>query len=400
MVFLYNTHTFAHTFKSGKNMNLVKYKRTVTFLGLIVLSLAAYFYREYDQNCFNFPKEHMITPWAKDHVQRQLSVLSKKVTPQEVQEAFAYLKQSLSKTADHVLKCSIRNGKVDIEISNDHFKQFTYYKVMAFAVKELNNRQLLKDADFIINLGDRVESLVLPSHLQHVPIFVFAKDMQLKTNQHFILIPDAYTLKSWPSIYAMLKDYNASHTWQEKNNKLFWRGQTSDKLDKTLSSPRLKFVSLSKSKPEQFDARFTKIFSHDQSVVELVKEKYGDIVPYVSIKDHLSYKYQITLDGYTVTFPGYLWRQASRCVNIKQDTVDAQWFYELFQPQVHYLAVNRDLSNIEEVMMQALLNDDAMKEMQTKAYLVVEAELTPEKILGYLVEILNAYIVKNDSLST
>jgi hypothetical protein len=108
----------------------------------------------------------------------------------------------------------------------------------------------------------------------------------------------------------------------------------------------------------------------------------------------LPFKYQITLDGLTATFPGYLWRMGSGCVNIKQDSTNVQWFYDLFKPNVHYLPVARDLSNLDTLLVSARTHDMEMNEMAMRARQVVEQELTPSKVFGYLVELLNAYATK------
>ena len=88
----------------------------------------------------------------------------------------------------------------------------------------------------------------------------------------------------------------------------------------------------------------------------------------------------------------------SGCVNIKQNSTNEQWFYDLFKPNVHYLPVATDLSNLDTTLITAKTHDVEMKEMSMRARQVVEQELTPSKVFGYLVELLNAYAAKLQTL--
>ena len=165
-----------------------------------------------------------------------------------------------------------------------------------------------------------------------------------------------------------------------------------------MNSPRVSLVKLTKQFPDRYDARLTKILSTDAVQIKQVKELCGEPVPFASTREHLPFKYQITLDGTTATFPGYIWRMGSGCVNIKQNSANEQWFYDLFKPNVHYLPVATDLSNLDTTLITAKTHDVEMKEMSMRARQVVEQELTPSKVFGYLVELLNAYAAKLQTL--
>ncbi|MDP3371414.1 MAG: glycosyl transferase family 90 [Candidatus Paracaedibacteraceae bacterium] len=359
----------------------------------LLICLCGYAYWHYDTNSFVMPKKIEITQWAKARVNREIMQVTKPVPPADVKKAYVFLK---SKTAVYF---SIRSGKVDVSIHSDALRKNTYFKVMNYVIKQLAAKKHLKDNDFIVILQDRTEDILLPKELAHVPVFVFAKDLEQNTSAIRLLIVDSFTLKSWTNIYKDLKKCKKSLPWEKKKSKLFWRGKTTDAADIEefrLNSPRANLTKLTKENPVRYDARLTKILSTEPLLLAKVKKQCGDVVPFASIKDHLGFKYQITLDGLTATFPGYLWRMASGCVNIKQDSTDVQWFYELFQPNVHYVPVKRDLSNIDDIVQYAQAHDADMKTMAMRAHIVVEQELTPSKVFGYLVELLNAYAAKLD----
>jgi hypothetical protein len=129
------------------------------------------------------------------------------------------------------------------------------------------------------------------------------------------------------------------------------------------------------------------VLSKDAPDIDVFKTE----APRASITDHVPYKYQITLDGVTSTYPGYLWRLASGCVNFKQDSSDEQWFYELFKADTHYVPVARDLSDLKAKLDYAMTHDAEMQAMTQRAHDVVEQELTPAKVFGYFVELVNGY---------
>lgn len=345
----------------------------------------------YDINKFTMPKTIEITPWAKSHAQRQLSVVKKPVSADDVQKAYKHLVDK------DVVYFKVRNGKTTYQVPGEYLTKITYFKVMYYVISKLAQQKHLKDNDFLVVLRDRADALALPPELKHVPLFVFAKDTAKKQNFTEILIVDSFTLKSWCEIYEDLKKGIKQYPWEKKSSKLFWRGKPSDGDGATeirFDSPRIKLVKLTKQFPDRYDARLTKFLSDDPVQKKQVRELCGDIVSFSSTLEHLAFKYQITLDGVTATFPGYIWRMGSGCVNIKQDSTNEQWFYDLFKPNVHYLPAASDLSNLDTVLNKAITHDVEMKEMALQARRVIEQELTPSKVFGYLVELLNVYATK------
>ena len=382
--------------KDSKQEKCMKAKIT---LFVLIASLVGGSYWYYDANRYTMPKTIEVTPWAKGKVQQQLATLTKPITVLDVKKAYGYL--STHSANKNIIYFAIRNGKATVHIPEKNVKKTTQFKVMNYVVTKLAQQKRLTNNDFLVVLSDKPDSIALPPELAHVPLFVFAKDMASKPSTIQLLIVDSFTLKFWCEMYKTLEKGLKSHPWEKKENKLFWRGKTTDSVDITeirLNSPRVSLVKLTKQFPDRYDARLTKILSTDAAQITQVKELCGEPVPFASIREHLPYKYQITLDGVTETFPGYIWRMGSGCVNIKQDSKNEQWFYDLFKPNVHYLTVARDLSNLDTVLIGAKTHDIEMKEMAMRTRHVVEQELTPSKVFGYLVELLNGYATKVNTL--
>lgn len=364
-------------------------------LFLLIASLLAGSFWYYDINRYTMPKTIEITPWAKEHVQKQLTTVKQPILIADVQKAYDYLNTHL--TDKDVVYFSIRNKKVTIQTHSKNLRKITYFKVMKYVITKLAEQKHLTDNDFLVALRDRSDAITLPPELLHVPLFVFSKNTAKKQTTTQLLIVDSLTLKFWCDLYKTLQKGFTLYPWGKKENKLFWRGKTTDSIDVTelrLNSPRVSLVKLTKQFPDRYDARLTKILSTDATQIKQIKELCGEPVPFASTLDHLPFKYQITLDGASSTFPGYLWRMGSGCVNIKQDSTNEQWFYELFKPNVHYLPVARDLSNLDAILTAAKTHDVEMHEMSMRARHIIEQELTPNKVFGYLVELLNAYATK------
>lgn len=369
-------------------------KAKITLFVLITILMGgSYWY--YDINRYAMPKTIEVTPWAKEKVLQQISALQKPVTTNDVQKAFNYL--STQSTNKNIAYFSIRDSKVVARVPEKNVKKTTQFKVMNYVIAKLAKKKKLTNNDFIIVLSDRPDAIVLPPELAHVPVFVFAKNMTSKQNTTQLLTVDAFTLKLWCDIYKTLEQGIKLNPWEKKESKLFWRGKTTDSVDIAeirLNSPRVTLVKLTKQFPDRYDARLTKILSTDAAQIKQVKELCGEPVPFASPREHLPYKYQITLDGVTATFPGYIWRMGSGCANIKQESPNEQWFYDLFKPNIHYLPVKADLSDLDTTLTAAKTHDVEMKEMAMRARQIVEQELTPSKVFGYFVELLNAYATK------
>lgn len=369
-------------------------KTKITLL-LLIAGLVSGSYWHYDVNRHIIPKTIEATPWAKEKVRQQIAALQKPLTALDVQKTYDYLKRNA--TNKNIAYFSIKDDNVVVQVPDKNIKKTTQFKVMSYVITKLAKKKHLTNNDFIIVLNGRSDAIALPPEFAHVPLFVFTKNTANKRSFTELLIVDSFTLKSWCEIYKILEKGIKEYPWDKKINKLFWRGKTTDSVDVTeirLNSPRVSLVKLTQQFPDRYDARLTKILSTDATQIKQIKELCGEPVPFASTRDHLPFKYQITLDGTTATFPGYIWRMGSGCVNIKQDSTNEQWFYELFQPNVHYLPVARDLSNLDTTLIAAKTHDVEMKEMAMRARHVIEQELTPSKVFGYLVELLNGYATK------
>lgn len=333
---------------------------------LILVACAWWFFHERTP-------EPDLTQRALAHIYQQMEKVEKCIPRKDIEKAFEQLK-------DHpVILVRITKGKVKLTAHNPALKHITYYIVLEETLKKYAHH--LKDNLFIWVIADSSESIFLPSELRHVPLLVFALDG--KATYHFtpLMNVDSFTLKKWPRLFESI---NRNIVPPEKQEPvLFWRGKSSDILNET-NTPRTKLVELSEQFPQKINARFTKVFSKDAKENNALRKKYKECSP-VGEVDHIKFRYQIVLDGVTATFPGFIWRLGSGCVTLKQESSHRQWFYDWLEPYKHYVPVKSDLSDLMQYL--DLMPDD--REIAANARALVEAELTPAKVLGYFVGLLN-----------
>ena len=158
--------------------------------------------------------------------------------------------------------------------------------------------------------------------------------------------------------------------WAAKNNDVIWRGATTGK------EHREKFVQ---KYFDQYDVAFS-----------TVKQK-PNLAPYkkdrVSIAKQLTYKYIVSLEGNELP-SNRRWTLASNSVPIMPKPKWHSWIMEeKLEPYVHYLELNDDLSNLEELLNWARENDEKCREIALNGkqfmaqFLDLENDLKVQKLL-------------------
>ncbi|MEQ9467185.1 MAG: glycosyl transferase family 90 [Ekhidna sp.] len=134
--------------------------------------------------------------------------------------------------------------------------------------------------------------------------------------------------------------------WKKKKNDVIWRGAT------TGQEQRVVFV-------EKYFGKYDVGFASTKQKPHLNHLKKGK----VTIKEQLRYKFIISLEGNDVA-SNLRWILSSNSVPIMTKPYWQSWIMEArLEPGVHYLQLNDDLSNLEEVLDWAVANDDACREI-------------------------------------
>ena len=128
--------------------------------------------------------------------------------------------------------------------------------------------------------------------------------------------------------------------WKQKQDNVVWRGAT------TGEAQRVNFV---KNYFDKYDVAFATI-KQKPEMIHFKKKK-------VSIKDQLNYKFIVSLEGNDVA-SNLRWVLASNSIPIMTKPYWQSWIMEeRLKPNVHYLELNPDLSNLEELLAWAADND-------------------------------------------
>jgi hypothetical protein len=310
------------------------------------------------------------------------------------------LKQAMRLTRFQIVNQKLYADSFDI---NDY-----YYKPLLKYFQELIQLHKVKDVDFIIYARDEIPiGNNLEKKTLGIPAFMMSKNTDSIYEKDKLLLPDAFMIEKgkWNVLLDKIEEASASIPWYNKENKLFWRGGAHGSESKYLYNitnfdklARLKLVMYSKLYPDYINAAFVNYaeFSNDvegenlKTVLDLLFGKNPQLKHTKEI-DHLKYKYLITVDGNTCPWLRVPWIMLSNSVLVKQETSNIEWFYPALKPYVHYVPVNKQLTNMFEKINWMQNHDAEVKNISINAQNFVKNNLMPEHIDIHMALILNEY---------
>lgn len=220
-----------------------------------------------------------------------------------------------------------------------------------------------------MNLGDW--PLITKKLKALYPIFSWSK-----SKETFDIIFPTYELTE-STLHAMTRvtlDMTSvqkiNYKWSEKIEKGFFRGRDS-------RQERLSLIRLARKYPDSINASLTNFFFYPKEEKEL-----GPKVPHISFYDFFEYKYQINIDG-TVSSYRLPYLLAGNSVIFKQESNFIEHFYKDMEPNIHYIPIKRDLSDLVEKINWARDNDEAVREVIKNARTFARDHLMPKNIYCY-----------------
>ena len=276
-----------------------------------------------------------------------------------------------------------------------------YFRAYVQHFKKLINKYKINDVDFIVHAIDQLkmpgENDIYVRKLQQTPTFMMFKNLNDLHESTRFLLPEALILwDSWPDILSKIDRASNANKWQDKINKIYWRGSTTGpeslpySIDNFNKLPRLSLAILSKLYPNLIDAGFSYYSSHGD-IEEILDILFGGVLDKVSEEDHIPYKYLISLDGNSCSGTRVPWIMYSNSVLIKQETNKIEWFYPALKPYIHYVPVNERLTDIFKQIKWMKSNDKELQIISSNAHNFVAQELMPEQIEAHMVITLNKY---------
>ncbi len=365
---------------------------TRIFLAIIILSKISY-------------AEQLIKLNAKSYLDQNYSK-EREIIVNSLTEQFIGKKVSkedldqLWQTNDkRIARFQIINQQV---FANAHHLGQIYFPILLNYFQQLAKKYKLPDVDFIIYLTEQIVGEDNPDSLgMKVPAFIMFQDKNSKAEMNKFIFPDGYFLKkSWGDLFAKIKESRSKYKWEEKVNKLFWRGGATGgyyKISNFSKLDRIKLLIFSKTYPSITDAKFTDYFSQvtkdeeGKKIKEVIELLDGYQKEKVTEEDHLKYKYLVSVDGNAATGTRVPWIMLSNSVLVKQESNKIQWYYSALKPGFHYVPIKNDLTDIITQYRWLEENQPEIQSIINNANRFVENNLTSEDIESHAVILLNAY---------
>jgi hypothetical protein len=172
--------------------------------------------------------------------------------------------------------------------------------------------------------------------------------------------------------------------WEDKLPIVFYRGTP------IYGSRRRPVVQILYGNPKT-DARYVKTPWTEQDYFQKNKNLYdnrfdGSNPQPVTLADHMKYKYIICIGG-VIIGSMFNWVFGSGSVPLLVSHPNDHWWFKPFiEPNVHYMPIEWDLSNLESTIDFLIQNDEYAKGIATNCRLMSEKVFSPEFQRQYLVD--------------
>ncbi len=312
--------------------------------------------------------------WMVEQINRDLDLFGDELNAEFLDELYAEKGSPLL-----LARIRSKNGMVSIDRKYIHSTAEWIYD----GFQRLHALAPLPEFDLLLTGHDALSG-IFDSPL---PIFTEAKD---KTSNSFILLPDRFALHGYAPQKNEVLEGNLIFSWEVKRKVLFFRGSDTGANPVTWRDcPRPKLVSLSLKYPKLIDARFVDSL-HFKEWLEVARNE-GFISGYVSMRDHMFYRYLVDIDGNCASCPRTATLFHSNSVVFKHMTNSIQWFYTTLKPYVHFIPFKEDLSDLIDQVRWAIDHDEECKKISLNARFLASDVLSEERIYQYLYRLLEEY---------
>ncbi|MBX9924456.1 MAG: hypothetical protein K2Y01_10130 [Rhabdochlamydiaceae bacterium] len=339
--------------------------------------------RALDSSIFYEKLKNPIPKWMKEQIDEDLKPFTTELSKKNLDQIFE---------ADRFCTFRIRvvNGEMTVQKGNCCMIHGAANSIIPH-FQGLHHIAPLPDLDILISAGDGIGC---HPNGPAFPIFTISK---CKEDKGVILIPDWFALHGYEPEKSMVLSGNNKYPWKYKKNILFFRGgdsgiQDSSSFNTWKQSPRPQLVALSLKYPQLIDAKFA-LGLHCRHLFEQAKAE-GFIGDYVSMQEYIQYKYLIDLDGNCASAPRLGLILHSNCVVLKAITNSVQWFYKALKPNVHFIPIKEDLSDLFTKMSWAQEHPQECFQISRNARDLADNVLSREAIYEYLYRLLNEYSKK------
>jgi len=243
----------------------------------------------------------------------------------------------------------------------------------------------LPEGEYLIALDDGV------NHELPWPVLAFASTKELVQQRMVVLMPDHDALGGYEYKFKYVQQAIHNYPWGKKQAKIFWRGTANghDALNIDIyQHPRLNFMKfLSANQDLDFvDAGFTGYanwFSHYPPYASSITEVKQKFPPknMVTVMQSIQNKYLLDIDGNSCSYSRMAWILYSNSLLMKHSSNKVQWYYDQLQPNVHYLPISSDFSNLSQQFAWAESHQVEVITITANAHNLASAVFNKEAVL-------------------
>lgn len=225
-----------------------------------------------------------------------------------------------------------------------------------------SNYELLPN--YLIRFSPR--NSVMQEKFKKLGIGKLPVDFNDAVNHNKVVLRHNRPYKSHSGILWPLNDYDGTNLiqdnicWDNKQNKIFWRGGTTGHNIEHRIQPVIKINSF---KHQQIDVKFSYVIQGKGGYMT------GDILgDYIGMESWFNYKYILNLEGndYSSSFP-FILNSNSLALHTYPFRYETILFGDDIQPWVHFVPVKQDCSDIVEKLQWCEEHQEECKAIISRA---------------------------------
>ncbi len=355
-----------------------------------------------DSQLFHKKLKEPTPTWMREQIEHDLAPFQKELSKDYLDKLFARLQEDdENKENWYLVRIKVSNNHLTVEKSH-RAESYELSNVMVEAFHKLQRMIRLPNLDLILTSCDVRWPHILPLRRGDpctpvLPIFSLAKH---KKDPGLILIPDWYAFEDFHPSKLEIFEGNQLYNWKSKLPVLFFRGADSGVYERTnwRSCGRPTLVAYSLQYPKLIDAKFHYLHHYevDSSIRDTMKKE-GMVGDFVPLSQFCRYKYLVDVDGHTANTPRVALFLHSNSVLFKQVSEEELWFFTALKPNIHFIPVSHDLSDLLSQLAWAKSHDAECEAIVKNANQFAKENLSAESIYLYLYRLLEGYSSKQKS---
>jgi hypothetical protein len=217
----------------------------------------------------------------------------------------------------------------------------------------------------------------MPIFHKNKKIFCFSKHINDTSS---ICIPDFHYIEQQGYVNTLFKEIDNNYIkWEDKQYKCVWRGNVNNSTNANLINYNKTDLTQRQYFKKLYDSNTFNNINADNN--------------HLSIPEQLQYKYILDIDGYSNTWDATVWKLYSGSILLKTNSIWKQWYYDDgFAEWIHYVPVENDFSNLNEIIDWCINNDVKCKQIIENAKKFVLEKLNWEYVKNYTTNTVKQYI--------